>query len=132
VLSEGGKPWNGLLIEIQYRTYPQHAWATAVEVAGLLTHNNPKFGQGSPELIEFFSIASELIARCYESMTAGMPNEKGGDLKARLNYLERETRNFNSFVGLTRRWSRSIFERTTFLFSHSCILLKRTLATFRY
>ena len=92
VLSEGGKPWNGLLIEIQYRTYAQHAWSTAVEVAGLLTHNNPKFGQGSPELIEFFGIASELIARCYESMTSGLPSVTGSKLKYRLEGLERETR----------------------------------------
>lgn len=92
VLSDGGKPWNGLLIEIQYRTYAQHAWATAVEVAGLLTHNNPKFGQGSAELIEFFGLASELIARCFESMTSGFPTVPGSRLKAQLQELERETR----------------------------------------
>lgn len=45
VRSDYGVMWNGLLIEIQYRTLLQHSWATAVEVAGLLTHNNPKFSQ---------------------------------------------------------------------------------------
>lgn len=92
VLSAGGKPWNGLLLEIQYRTYAQHSWATAVEVVGLLTHNNPKFGQGRPELIEFFSIASELIARCFESMTSSLPKMSGKDLKDRLRDLEKDTR----------------------------------------
>ncbi|MEO7503735.1 MAG: RelA/SpoT domain-containing protein [Sphingomicrobium sp.] len=27
------QPWNGMLVEIQYRTLMQHAWATAVELA---------------------------------------------------------------------------------------------------
>ena len=45
VKSEGGKTWNGLNIEIQFRTYAQHAWSTAVEVAGLLTLNKPKLAR---------------------------------------------------------------------------------------
>ena len=59
--SAQGRPWKGLSIEIQYRTLLQHSWATAVEVAGLLTHNNPKFGQGEPAFIEFFAVARALL-----------------------------------------------------------------------
>lgn len=92
VRSAEGASWNGLLIEIQYRTLLQHSWATAVEVAGLLTHNNPKFGQGSPELIRFFSIASELLARKFEARTAAFPEAKYKDLKKELLDLEDQTR----------------------------------------
>lgn len=92
VRSLGGVRWNGLLIEIQYRTAVQHAWATAVEVAGLLTHNNPKFGQGSPELIEFFSIVSEIFAQCFEGLNAGRPEMTRKQLFKRVNDLEKELR----------------------------------------
>ncbi|MEG3177434.1 RelA/SpoT domain-containing protein [Sphingomonas sp. RB3P16] len=80
VRSDSGLAFNGLLVEIQYRTLLQHSWATAVEVAGLLTHNNPKFGQGSPDVIEFFAIASEILARVYEYSTSCYPDKSLGDL----------------------------------------------------
>ncbi len=87
-----GNAWRGLLIEIQYRTLLQHSWATAVEVAGLLTHNNPKFGQGEPEFVEFFAVASEILARTYEDMTSCFTNDEMVDLKNRLESLEEQTR----------------------------------------
>lgn len=90
--SSQGWPWKGLLIEIQYRTLLQHAWATAVEVAGLLTHNNPKFGQGAPEFIEFFSVASEILARRYEDMNSCLPELSDAKLANRLEDLEQDTR----------------------------------------
>jgi len=46
VNSTNGKQYEGLLLEIQYRTLIQHAWATAVEVIGFITVNQPKFQQG--------------------------------------------------------------------------------------
>lgn len=92
VRSRGGTKWNGLLIEIQYRTAVQHAWATAVEVAGLLTHNNPKFGQGSPELIEFFAVASEILARCYEGLTSSRPDLTRDQLLSQLKEIDQEIR----------------------------------------
>ena len=90
--SAQGRPWKGLSIEIQYRTLLQHSWATAVEVAGLLTHNNPKFGQGEPAFIEFFGVASELLARRFEGMTSCLPDQDYEALKDRLIKLEAETR----------------------------------------
>ncbi len=92
VRSEGGKPWNGLLVEIQYRTFPQHAWSTAVEVAGLLTLNKPKFGQGSQELLTQFQVASELIARTFEGSTSCLPNLCIEELKKRFTECEDKTR----------------------------------------
>lgn len=92
VKSEGGKTWNGLNVEIQFRTYAQHAWSTAVEVAGLLTLNKPKFGQGSEELISQFKIASELIARCFEGSTSCLPNYSLDDLRSEFHDREQNTR----------------------------------------
>jgi len=92
VKSDTGIAFNGLLIEVQYRTLLQHSWATAVEVAGLLTHNNPKFGQGSPEVIEFFAAASELLARVYENSNASLPYTSKDELIRSIKKLENETR----------------------------------------
>ncbi|MGY4398604.1 putative GTP pyrophosphokinase [Sphingomonas sp. UYAg733] len=99
VRSEGGKTWNGLLVEIQFRTYAQHSWSTAVEVAGLLTLNKPKFGQGSPELIEQFKAASELIARHFEGSKSCLPNLSLRELKDKFQAYELRTR----IVDLFRR-----------------------------
>lgn len=68
-----GQPWNKLRIELQYRTIYQHAWATAVEVAGLLTGNEHKFGRAANEYAEFFCLASELISRTYEARSSCRP-----------------------------------------------------------
>lgn len=47
----GNTRCDGLLIEIQYRTSLQHAWATAVEVVTQMTENEPKFNRGDPRVI---------------------------------------------------------------------------------
>lgn len=65
-----GRPWNGLYVEIQYRTQTQHAWATAVEIAGSITENKPKFDQGDPRYLNFFRLSSEILARTAEGMTS--------------------------------------------------------------
>jgi hypothetical protein len=90
--SEAGRPWKGLLIEIQYRTLVQHAWATAVEVAGLLTHNNPKFGQGATEFIEFFALSSEILAQTYEGRTSCLPGKSDRELINELLVKEEDAR----------------------------------------
>ncbi|MEE9432900.1 MAG: RelA/SpoT domain-containing protein [Sphingorhabdus sp.] len=87
----GGEPWNGLLLEIQYRTQVQHAWATAVEVAGLVTHNNPKFDQGSSEVLEFFKLSSEILARAYENSTSCYPGLTNSEVITRLDEANRKT-----------------------------------------
>jgi putative GTP pyrophosphokinase len=65
--SEHGRPYKGLLIELQYRTFYQHAWATAVEVEGLITRSQPKFQQGDKRYERALSLASEIIARTCEN-----------------------------------------------------------------
>jgi putative GTP pyrophosphokinase len=66
VNSDHGKPYKGLLIELQYRTFYQHAWATAVEVVGLITESQPKFQEGDKRYEVALSLASEIIARTCE------------------------------------------------------------------
>jgi putative GTP pyrophosphokinase len=68
------QPWNGMLVEIQYRTKIQHAWSTAVELAGLVTENNPKFDRGSDDFIEYFRLVSEMFARVFEGGNSCFPN----------------------------------------------------------
>ena len=46
VNSVKGRKYKGLLIELQYRTQIQHAWATTVEVIGFITQSQPKFQRG--------------------------------------------------------------------------------------
>lgn len=67
VNSEKGKKFNGLYIEIQFRTLCQHAWATAVEVVSRITENQPKFDRGDDRHREFFRLSSEIIARAEEN-----------------------------------------------------------------
>ena len=101
--SSQGADWRGLLIKIQYRTLLQHSWATAVEVAGLLTHNNPKFGQGAPEFVEFFAVASEILARHFEGMNSCIPTEDIVLLKNRLLELEKQTRIIQLFKSVNSK-----------------------------
>ena len=71
--------WNGLSVEIQYRTIYQHAWATAVEVADSLMKCRTKFSEGDKKQYEFFQLASEIIARVYEkthSCKANLSNQE--------------------------------------------------------
>ena len=65
--SVSGKRYEGLLVEIQYRTHVQHAWATAVEVVGFVTENEPKFERGDARFREIFRYASEILARAFEN-----------------------------------------------------------------
>ena len=79
VNSDKGKIFNGLYVEMQFRTLCQHAWATAVEVVSRITENQPKFDRGDDRHREFFRLASEIIARSVESKTgckASLSNEE--------------------------------------------------------
>ena len=51
-----------MLIEIQFRTFLQHIWATAVETMGVYTHENIKSGYGSEDVNRFFALVSSLFA----------------------------------------------------------------------
>lgn len=82
VNSHAGQEWNGLMVEIQYRTLVQHAWATAVEVADLTTSSRIKFNEGVGQHKEFFRLSSELLARAFEASHSCCPDLSNPELAA--------------------------------------------------
>lgn len=60
--SEENQRFNGLKIEIQLRTRLQHAWATAVETAGLFMRQALKAGRGEKRWLRFFALMGTAIA----------------------------------------------------------------------
>lgn len=84
----GGEKWNGLHIEIQYRTAVQHAWATAVEICDKYTDNHGKFSDAPQDYLRYFQISSELLARHFENMQGCFPLVSTADLVAEFNALE--------------------------------------------
>lgn len=54
--------YDGLSIEMQFRTKLQHAWATAVETMGTFLGQALKSGQGEQEWRDFFSQAGAALA----------------------------------------------------------------------
>jgi putative GTP pyrophosphokinase len=89
VNSKSGQAYNGFLIEIQYRTNIQHAWATAVEISDFLNESRVKFESGADPLRErFFILASELFARHFEQRTGPQPEMSLQAIKDELLTLE--------------------------------------------
>ena len=88
--SEKGKAYKGLLLELQYRTIYQHAWATTVEIVGMITENQPKFHTGDKRHIEFFRLASEIIARAFEGSTSSYPELSHQELLQKFYSLDNE------------------------------------------
>lgn len=81
---------NGLLIELQYGTQLQHAWATAVEVVTQLTENEPKFNRGDPRHIRLFCLASEILARVHEERKSCLPTLSDRQLVEEFELLDAE------------------------------------------
>lgn len=98
--SIGGRPWNDLKVEIQYRTLPQHAWATAVEVADLITSNRIKFTDAKDHYLEYFQLASEIISRSAEGSASCRPELKNRTLKNRFTTLDKKLGLLQTFDNL--------------------------------
>lgn len=58
----GAKSYEGLQLEIQIRNEVQHAWATAVETAGVFLNQALKSSMGNARWLEFFTYASSSFA----------------------------------------------------------------------
>jgi ppGpp synthetase/RelA/SpoT-type nucleotidyltranferase len=54
--------YDGLLLELQFRTRLQHAWATAVETIGTFINHALKASEGPDEWLQFFRTASAAFA----------------------------------------------------------------------
>ncbi len=83
VSDDKDSPYNGMKIEIQFRTLIQHYWATAVETMGTCTKTNLKAGMGDEEVKRFFILASNLLA-----MSEMQPLIQGESGSLRENVLE--------------------------------------------
>ncbi len=90
------KPWDGLLVELQYRTRAQHAWATAVEISDLLDGERTKFELDTSERGRFFAIASEIIARQHENLTKAF-------IEISTKNLQKELQSIEDNLGILRR-----------------------------
>lgn len=84
--------WNGHVIEVQVRTRPQHAWATAVETVGLFTGQELKASVGSPEWLRFFALASSILARSEDTPPVPGTPELYSDLLDEARQLARRLR----------------------------------------
>lgn len=96
--------YNGLRIEIQIRSRLQHAWATAVEIAGTFQGQALKSGHGSDEWLEFFKLMGASIAR--REQTARVP---GAPVTA--TRLRSEIRRLDKSLGVIahlRAWRASL------------------------
>jgi len=54
--------YNGLCLELQFRTRLQHAWATAVETIGSFLNQALKSSEGPSEWLEYFKLVSSAFA----------------------------------------------------------------------
>jgi hypothetical protein len=76
------------MVEIQYRTRVQHAWATAVEISDVIDGQRTKFEMDQTERGRFFAVASELIARRHEGIANALLESATEHLAEELNKLE--------------------------------------------
>ena len=90
VNSVHGKDYKGLFVELQYRTFVQHAWATAVEVIGFITESQPKFQEGDDRYEKIMALASEILARAFEDATSCLPEVADDDLVQQFLVLDGE------------------------------------------
>ena len=103
LISDSGRKWNGLKVEIQFRTRAQHAWATAVETIDLLNGERAKFGQASGDLQRFFVLASEIIARAHEDRKSTLSSFSDQDIAAQFSELDQN-------LGVVRRLTDAVAE----------------------
>ena len=92
---------DGLLIEVQYRTSIQHAWATAVEVVTQTTENEPKFNRGDERHIRLFCLASEMLARVHEGRMSCQPEIDDKSLANEFDKLDAEIQVMGTLFGIT-------------------------------
>ena len=82
------EPWQGLMVEVQYRTRAQHAWATALEISDILDRQRTKFGHGDDERGVFFAMASEIIARQHEKLCRAFTDLSDEELSSQFVEME--------------------------------------------
>lgn len=119
VSSMFGPIWNGLRIEIQYRTIYQHAWATAVEIADIITTNRIKFDDTDASHKKFFQMSSEIIARAFEDRTSCCPTIPNADLVDKFLEIDNQIGLMRTFTNLKRAKENKILKTNTILIFHT-------------
>ncbi|HYR22239.1 MAG TPA: RelA/SpoT domain-containing protein [Chthoniobacterales bacterium] len=89
--------WNGLKVELQFRSPLQHVWATAVETVGAFTKQALKSSRGQAEWLRFFALMGSHIARIEK--TALVPNTPQDETELRSELSECATQ-LNAFSQL--------------------------------
>ena len=100
VNSDVGKRLAGLYVEIQYRTLVQHAWATAVEVIGIITESQPKFQKGDTRYEQAMALASEILARAFEDAEGPHPDLSDEDVVKQFVALDNDLKLLTTLRGL--------------------------------
>jgi putative GTP pyrophosphokinase len=115
VNSDHGKDYKGLFVELQYRTFVQHAWATAVEVIGIITESQPKFQEGDDRYERIMVLASEILARTAEEMKSCLPEMSDEELLQRFLELDEELGLLRLLRGLNAAHSEMFSKRNAIL-----------------
>jgi putative GTP pyrophosphokinase len=115
VRSKNGDHYRGLLLEIQYRTLVQHAWATAVEVIGFITESQPKFQQGDKRYEHCMALAAEILARTHESHNGPFPGLSDQQLLKQFDDLNEEIHLVRMLTGLNSSETVSTDSRNSIL-----------------
>ena len=100
VSSDAGSHLKGLLIELQYRTKYQHAWATANEVIGFLTESQPKFERGDDRYLRIMQLTSEIISRAFEGLNSSLPNVCNKEIVREFHDLDKDIHLMQMLYGL--------------------------------
>lgn len=115
VNSEVGKHLKGLLVEIQYRTLVQHAWATAVEVIGFITESQPKFEEGDKTYVDAMALASEVLSRAFEGAKGPHPALSDEEVVRRFLAIDKKLHLMSMLRGLNAADTEVSSNRNTIL-----------------
>jgi putative GTP pyrophosphokinase len=88
--SKDSEPWQGLLVEVQYRTRVQHAWATALEISDIVDGQKTKFDLDDTDRVRFFALTSEILARFHEGIANAMVHQETETLCKEFAHLEQQ------------------------------------------
>jgi hypothetical protein len=78
--------WNGLKIELQFRSPLQHVWATAVETVGTFLGQALKSSQGEDQWLRFFALMGTQIANKERTPLVANTPTSTAELKAEIKH----------------------------------------------
>lgn len=108
--------YNGLQVELQFRTRLQHAWATAVETMGTFLDRSLKSSEGPKVWLSFFSICSSAFAfleNCpripgVDTLNRSQTFEKTLEEASKLD-VTNKLRTYSSAINATKRFRRAAY-----------------------